>query len=127
PDDALIYIGWRGVDNPGAGYAGSRLKGFLDASAVPQLVNELFPKLLAKMAEKDPGAAMFADVVSKLGPSFWHNPTALYIGPIDGINAFPPIPHMALLCQAGPGAAPLKKDVDNLLKQIPPEVPIPTA
>ena len=68
PDDALIYVGWRGVDNPSPGYAGSRLKSFLDASAVPQVINELLPKLLAKMAEKDPNAAMFTEIVGKLGP-----------------------------------------------------------
>src|SRR5439155_14360937 len=115
PDDALIYIGWRGIDDPGPGFSQSRLKAFLDASAFPQLVNDLLPKLLAKLAEKDPGAAAFSEIVGKLGPAFCRYPTAIYIGPVDGLGNFPPVPRAALLCQAGAGAVELKKQIDGFL------------
>jgi hypothetical protein len=125
PDDAIIYIGWRGVSEPGPGYSESKFKSFLDASALPQLANDVLPKLLDKMAEKDHNAAIFREVLGKLGPAFWRNPTALYVGPVDGLNAFSPMPRVALLCKAGPAASQLKKDINNYLDQMLTDARIP--
>ncbi len=118
PDDAIFYIGWRGVDEPGVGYAQSRLKTFLDASGFPQVVNETLPKLLDKMAEKDHNAAMLREMLGKFGPSLWRYPTAIYVGPVDGLNVGQPMPRIALLCKAGSHAAQLKKDINTFLDQV---------
>ena len=118
PDDAIFYVGWRGVDEPGAGYAQSRLKAFLDASGFPQVVNETLPKLLDKMAEKDHNAAMLREMLGKFGPSLWRYPTAIYVGPVDGLNVGQPMPRIALLCKAGSHAAQLKKDITTFLDQV---------
>jgi hypothetical protein len=118
PDDALIYIAWRGADDPGSSYAQSRLKAFLDASAIPQLFSDTLPRALDKAAEKDRGAAIFREVIGKLGPSFWRSPTAFYVGPVDGIGTPQPFPRLALLCQAGAGAPQLKRDINSYLDQV---------
>lgn len=118
PDDAIFYIGWRGSDEPGTAYGSSRLKTFLDASGFPQVINDTLPKLLDKMAEKDRNAAMFREMLGKFGPSIWRYPTALYIGPVDGINVGQPMPRIALLCKAGSHASQLKKDVNTYLDQV---------
>jgi hypothetical protein len=118
PDDAIIYLGWRGADEPGPGYSDSRLKGLLDVSALPQLSNDILPKLLDIMAAKDHNAAIFREMLGKLGPAFWKYPTALYVGPVDGLNAFSPMPRIALMCKAGAGAAQLKKDINSYLDQL---------
>lgn len=118
PDDAIFYIGWRGTDEPGAAYAQSRTKTFLDASGFPQVINETLPKLLDKMAEKDHNAAMFREMLGKFGPSLWRYPTAIYVGPVDGLNVGQPMPRVALLCKAGAHAAQLKKDINTFLDQV---------
>lgn len=118
PDDAIFYFGWRGADEPGPGYSESRLKAFLDASALPQLINDALPKVLDKLGEKDRGAAIFRELLGKLGPAYWHHPVAFYVGPVDGLNVAQPMPRIALLCQAGAGAAQLKKDINAQLDQL---------
>src|SRR4051812_31119506 len=75
PDDALVYVGWRGAADPGSAYQGSRLKGFLDVSQVPQLTRDVVPKILDKIAQQDRGAAVLREVIGKLGPAFWNSPT----------------------------------------------------
>jgi hypothetical protein len=124
PDDALLYVGWRGANDPGPGYANSRLKAFVDASQVPDLIRETLPRVLDKLATQDRSAAVLRDVLFKLGPAFWENPTAIYVGPVDGLP-INPTPRMALLCQAGPKAAQLKKDINDYLDQIPQQQFIP--
>lgn len=125
PDDALIYVGWRGAADPGPAYAGSRFKQFLDASAIPDVARDVLPRLLDKLVEKDPNAAVLRDVLSKLGPAFWNYPTALYVGPVDGIGVANPVPRAALFCQAGKDAPQLRKDINDYLNQIPQQQLIP--
>src|SRR5690349_4205475 len=48
PEDALVFVSWSGSEGMGAGFGGSNLKAFLEASNVPQLMNDYFPKLLQK-------------------------------------------------------------------------------
>ncbi len=126
PDDALIYVGWRGASDPGPAYPASRLKGFINASTVRQLISETLPKLLDKMAQQDRSAAMLREILGKLGPSLWNSPVALYVGPVDGlVPGGNPMPRMALLCQAGPAAAQMKKDINAYLDQIPRQELVP--
>jgi hypothetical protein len=122
PDDAIVYVGWRGANSPGAGYDASHFKAFIDASQIPQLIDETLPRLLDKMVEKDPGVAEFRAVIGKLGPVLWKYPAALYIGPVDGLNAGSiPIPRAALIVQAGNDADSVKKEIAQLIERIPPE------
>lgn len=126
PDDAMLYVGWRGADNPGDAYGNSRLKAFLDASQIPQLVDQTLPKLLDKMAEKDRSAAEFRAVLGKIGPAFWRYPSALYVGTVDGLNAGSvPMPRGAILVQAGDDADRLKHEFQSLLDRIPPDAASP--
>jgi hypothetical protein len=126
PDDAMLYVGWRGADNPGDAYNNSRLKAFLDASQIPQLVDQTLPKLLDKMAEKDRSAAEFRAVLGKIGPAFWRYPSALYVGTVDGLNAGSvPVPRGAILVQAGDDADRLKHEFQSLLDRVPPDAASP--
>lgn len=122
PKDAIIYVGWRGADQMGAGYDASHLKAVLDASGAAQLFNDFIPKLAQRAAQEDPQAGMAFGVLQAVGGPMWKHPSALYVGPID--LAQPPMPHAALLCDAGPDAAALLKQVTQILGMVPPG-PVP--
>ena len=46
PSDAVVYIGWQGMDSLGTGYEKSHLKGVIDSSNIPQFFSEFLPRLI---------------------------------------------------------------------------------
>jgi len=46
PSDALVYVGWQGIDELGETYTQSRLKAVLDVTEIAKLFNELLPALI---------------------------------------------------------------------------------
>src|SRR4051794_33386033 len=76
PDDAVIYVGWAGADSMGPGYDGSHLKAMLEASELPRVVNEVVPKLFARLADREPQAAEVAEFVNNVLRPAWRHPTA---------------------------------------------------
>lgn len=129
PADALLYIGWAGSEHLGDAYAQSRLKSLMDASAVPQLLAELPPKLLARVGGNRPGAMENAHIkefiaaTTGLSDAVLRHPMAFYVGPVN-LNARVPLPRMALFCQAGKEARPLADRFEKLIKDLPPEAPV---
>ncbi len=102
PDDAMIYIGWQGTDTLGPAYEKSKLKQFVDRSAIPELFNKTIPELVEKAAKNEPGKA--EDF--KLGTAFFkliaRHPTAFYVGGFEiKAGEDEPQPHFGLICQAG--------------------------
>ena len=49
PSDALLYVGWAGSEKLGPAYSQSHLKGVMNASNLPQLFSELFPKIARRL------------------------------------------------------------------------------
>ena len=64
PQDALVYIGWAGAEHLGPAYQQSNLKAFLDASNIPELVNESLPRLLENLGHQDQDSEAFLSFVA---------------------------------------------------------------
>src|SRR5438874_2407468 len=95
PDDALVFVSWQGSQGMGAGYEQSNFKAFLEASNVPQLMNDYFPKLLQKLAQQEPQVGMGIGFASPVVGPMWRHPSALYVGPVDLSNPKQPQPRLA--------------------------------
>ena len=111
PGDALIYIGWRGSADMGPGYEGSNLKGFLEASQLPQQIAEFLPQVARKLGEKDRSAAEKLRLVTAVAGPVWRHPSAFYFGGVDFTNPNQPKPKMALIVDAGDEARALLQQV----------------
>src|SRR5436190_18805422 len=86
PQDAILYVGWAGADSPGPGYANSHLKAVVDASNIPQLLDEALPRLLDQVVKRNGGDKDSAEAMALFraiaGP-MWRHPSALYFVGID--------------------------------------------
>ena len=125
PADATIYIGWRGTDDLGPGYATSHLKALIDVSNFSQFLHESIPQLIDKYGNTDPQVAQALDALTTVGLPLWKHPSALYVGKVVFANGQPQPPHVLLLCQAGADAAALKTALQTQLQNNP--VPLPVA
>lgn len=143
PSDAVVYVGWQGADALADPYAKSRLRAVVDATDARQLLGDFIPELVAKAGQQDPQAADALKVFASLAKPMWRHPTAFFFAGVDregqpapavvappggpdqpaavGERRREPIPKMALLCQAGDEAAALKRQIDDLMKQAPPD------
>lgn len=121
PADAVIYLGWAGSQHMGPGYEQSHLKAVLDASAIQQLIDESIPRLLEKIGHGDRGVAEITAMVSQIGGAMWRHPTAVYFGGIDmpGNPQQPPMPKLAVLCEAGADAKALADRINALIPRDP--------
>ena len=128
PSDALLYVGWAGAEKLGPAYSQSHLKGLMDASSIPQLFSELFPKIarrlqLEQMMQGDPVLQEIIPTVLATTDVIAKKPTALYLGPVD-LGGKVPMPRLAILVEAGKDAAGLAEKINKLVAQIPQDVPI---
>ena len=105
PADAIIYFGWRGVADPGLGYEGSHLKAVIDQSELPKLLREAVPAMIAQYSRQFPQVGQVADTLVAVGGPMWRQPSAFYLGALDLTDSEHPVPHVALLCDAGGDAA----------------------
>ena len=113
PADAIIYVGWNGTGNLGASYDQSRFKALLEESNIPELFEDLIPRVIQRVAVEDKQAAEVLQKVSDVAGPVWRHPTAFYFAGLDfakGQQA-PPRPKAALLCKPG-------DDADALLRQL---------
>jgi prepilin-type processing-associated H-X9-DG protein len=114
PNDALIYIGSRGLDSMGPGYEGSHLKAVLDASDFSQLVNEFLPQVLQKVGQQDPESGEILSAISAIARPLLKHPHAIYVGGLD-MTGPQPMPRIAVLCQAGADAPQFLAAVQKLI------------
>ena len=116
PADAILYMGWNGVESPGPGFQGSNLQAVLKNSKIPELCEQFMPRVFAAIGKQDQdaaaGLAMFQAV---MGP-MWRHPSAIAFNGIDGNAPNGPAPRLILICQAGADSADLKKQFENLIK-----------
>jgi prepilin-type processing-associated H-X9-DG protein len=117
PGNAQIYIGWKGADDLGPGYEASHLKAVVDASQLSQFLSESVPQLIDRLTQGDRGAAEKARLVLDLLTPMLRYPTAIYFGGVELANGAPPMPKIAVLCDAGEDAPSLSQKVAQLLAQ----------
>ncbi len=123
PEKVLLYVGWQGSESLGAGYQQSNLKGFLNDSNIPELVDEFLPRVLEKFGKGDAEAAAGMQLLSAIGGPVWRHPTAFFVADVEMKAGQPPTPHVALICDAGADADALKKELDAQVRKIPPGGP----
>src|ERR1700760_753616 len=76
PGDAMVYIGWTGVNSVGPAYGDSHLKAVLDASGIPKVVDDVIPAVLEKLAKEDAQAREIIPKVVAITAPMWKHPTA---------------------------------------------------
>ena len=114
PNDALVYIGSRGLDSMGPGYEGSHLKAVLDASDFSRLMNEFLPQVIQKVWQQDPESGEILSAISAIAVPLLKHPHAFYVGGLD-MSGPQPMPRIAVLCQAGADAPQFLASVKKLI------------
>lgn len=115
PANSMLYIGWQGTANPPAGYEQSNFKALLDASNIRQVVNDMIPRLLQRLAMEDPRAAQQINQVLQVVTPMLKHPTALFFEGIELRQAGQPRPKFGLICQAGPDADAMLAQLNNVV------------
>ncbi len=123
PENVVLYAGWQGSQSLGPDFPKSNLKGFLDDSNISSLFDDVLPRLLEKFGKQQPEVETGARLFAAIGGPIWRHPTAFFLADV-AINAGQlPIPHLALICQAGQEADGLKQQLDAQLQNVPPGGP----
>jgi prepilin-type processing-associated H-X9-DG protein len=122
PGDAILYVGWRGANDPGAGYNSSRLKQIVDQSNISAVMNDFLPRAMKRigMIDKDANEAM--GYVNSFGSALWKYPSAFYFAGIDAKPGQQPMPRLGFICQAGAQAKEIQDKIEQLMAKAP-EVP----
>ena len=118
PGDAVLYVGWQGSEGMGAGFEKSHLKAVLDSSNLPQVFNDMVPRVIARVGQENPQVGQLLQLASGLGAPMWRHPTAFYFGGVDFKAAGGPRPKAALMCNAGKEAEGLLKQIDAVAMQL---------
>ena len=121
PQDAIVYMGWRGADDPGEGYVDSHLKRLADEMDA----GALFSSVLDAIRDNNPDdrdIAVTAELARTIGRVSWHRPTAAYLQPTPG-EGFP-MRWVMLWHVQGQEADQLSEAIQGALQQAPASVPI---
>jgi hypothetical protein len=112
PSDAVVYVGWEGADKLKGAYEGTHLKAVMDASSLPEFLEKKLPGLLEQAA--GPEGEDVSRVIGTLGV-LWRYPTVVYVGAMEIKAGAPPMPRVAVMCDAGDDAAAIEKQVKELV------------
>lgn len=117
PDDAVLFVAWRGSDEMGPGYDASNLKKIIDASDIPRLINDFLPKVMKRIGQEDRNVAEVTNLISVIGSSMWRHSSAFYFGGIDASRPGQPMPKMAILCDAKADAPALTAELQRVIQR----------
>lgn len=106
PADALVYVGWAGADALKPTYDQSHLAAVVNATNLPQLIDEHLPQFWQQVAGGGARPQQSA-TMKKLAELYWRYPVAFCIQPMKKPVARRSEPGVALLCDAGADAAAL--------------------
>jgi hypothetical protein len=122
--DALVYLAWSGAKSMGPGYEGSHLKAVLAESNFGDIFGRFVPQIIDRIArETGANASPIHQILDEVAGPMWHYPTALYVGGLDLSNKEKPVPHLALLCQAGADTPKMVKHLSALVQRVPKDAP----
>jgi hypothetical protein len=125
PQESIAYFGWAGSDALQAPYAGSNLKGIIDASAAKDFINKTLPKLIDQAAARDPDARKQIEKLETGLGIAWRHPVAFYFCPVSFSNPQRPEFRFGLVCDAGADAKSLSDLLKGVFNEIPPNVNLP--
>lgn len=122
PDDALLYIGWRGVDNLGAEYDQTNLKALVDASGWRELMDRTVPSLVNRIVRDQRDAAPALHAARQVLGALWRYETMICFTGVDIDRGRDPQPRLLIVCNAGDDARPIAEtllalaDADDLAR-----------
>ncbi len=108
PADAMVYVGWRGTNDLGAGFAGSHAEAIARESKFSVLIDQTLPALVKFAGTKSAQVGPIAEASRLILTSTLRYPTAIFVVPGDAETKG--VPRFVIVCKPG-------KDADNLLKQ----------
>jgi hypothetical protein len=108
PADAMVYVGWRGTNDLGAGFAGSHAEAIAKESRFSALIDQTLPALVKFAGTKSAQAGPIAEASRVILTSALRYPTAIFIVPGDAQTKG--VPRFAMVCRPD-------KDADKLLQQ----------
>ena len=115
PDDAVLYVGWRGSADMGPGYEGSNLQGMLTElgllEAVPEMV-ELIDQL-GEDGQIDEEEAQMLALMGPLMSSAWADGGAMYVLPPE--EQGPPIPRLCVMVNKGKDQAKVRDALNTIV------------
>ncbi|MBC7782598.1 MAG: hypothetical protein H7144_02070 [Burkholderiales bacterium] len=122
PDDAILYLGWRGTNDLGPGYAGSHMEAIARESQFQKIFDDTLPAAVRALQMKNPRIAPGVETASAILTSTVRFPTVFFFAGItDGDQ---PYPKFGLLCRAGAGAPKLLSSIQKSMGQLPRDVPM---
>lgn len=113
PDDAMVYIGWRGVDSAG-NYEGSHFRGFVESWDLPGAIHDQLVPMIRREEGDEAGEAM--SHVVEIARIMFHRPWCFYVGQVDAtkLKEGPRAP-IAIVCDAGDKAEQLEDMITSLI------------
>lgn len=120
PDDAIVYVGWAGAGNMGPGFEGSHLQAVLKASDWNDFFDRFLPMAMKKIGQSDRDAADATQFFGAIAKPMWSHPSAFYFGGVDfPADGGPPMPRLAIYCDAGADAPALERAAKDLIAKAP--------
>ena len=114
PADAVLYVGWRGVDDLGKGYPQSHLKAMIELSQFDVMWAQAWPKIMEKVAEADQGKRQEMEQVGTMLASLWKRPVAMAFGGVELKDKL--LPKMSVLIDGGADANKIADSLTNMIE-----------
>ncbi len=121
PADAVVYVGWRGADDPDLGYAGSNLQALIDTTDLSGVFAQTL-EVIQRANGGDPMAGLVVDLVRSIGTASWTQPTAAYLQTTPDPNM--PVRLTVLWRAEGEKGDELMASLQDLVGQAPPNAPL---
>lgn len=116
PADAMVYVGWRGTNDLGPGYAGSRMEALAKESSFAKILDETLPAAVLANQRKHPEVAKALATTHVLVKQMVRYPTAIYFAGMSDDNK---APKLGLICRAGADADALLAELEKLVAEMP--------
>jgi len=118
PDNAALYIGWRGTEDMGPAYEGSNIQGVVEeaglVSAIPQLIETMQQAVQAE--DVDPQVNMLVNMGGDLWGQLWAKGGAMYLLPPEENG--PPVPRLAMMWAGAKDNDKVRGSLEQLAKMI---------
>lgn len=111
PEGSLLYVGWAGADADVRGYEGSKLQGMVESSNVKEVLSEMLPAALNRLAMEKPEVGMFKPTIEFVAKVLWKQQFALVVTDVD-LNRGP---KAAFLVEGGEDVKALKNMLNLML------------
>ncbi len=120
PTDAVLYVGWRGADDLGDGYAGSNLEALRAATELPEALAQTLD-VIERANAHNPDVTMVTGLVRTIGEASWRQPTAAYLRLTQ--NPDMPVCFVVLWQAEGEVGAGLEAQLNQMVARVSQNIP----